>query len=429
MNLSIKPALSLKGSIKLPASKSYSIRAFIIAALGGKSKISNVSDCEDVRMARLCCQKLGARLICISNDSWLVKGIDQAREFPRQINVAESGTTLRFLISILTLSKNPVTINGSGTLRSRPNHYLIRVLRKHGADIRGKGDKETVPIRIKPAKLMGGLMEIDGTLSSQFISSLLITCPNLKEDSRIKITGGYMVSRPYIEMTRQVLQKAGVKVTARNHREYFVKGNQGFRALKNFIVPDDYGLAAFFMVAACLLKSQIILKRNSQDDLVQADKNILPLLKKMGARIKISAQEIIVEGPAKLKGGNFSLRDCPDLTPIMAIAALFAKGKTTLSGISHVRTKESNRISDLRRELLKVGADIEESFDSLVILPRQRLKSRVRLNPHNDHRLAMAFCILGLKIGATVEDVECIDKSYPDFLQDLSKITSSFNQG
>lgn len=419
MNLKIKPALKLKGSIKLPASKSYSIRAFIIAALGGTSKIINPSDCKDVRVARLTCQRLGARINRLSKNSWMVKGFSKSRRFPRQINVAESGTTLRFLISLLTLSRTPITINGTGTLKPRPNHYLIYVLRKHGANIRGLGAKETVPIKIKPAALRAGEIKIKGTLSSQFISSLLITLPNLSEDSLLKIKGGYIVSRPYIDMTLAVLKKAGIRITKRNLCQYFIKGRQRFRGLKTFIVPDDFGLAAFFMVAACLLKSRVILKRNSSDNLIQADKNILTLLKKMGSRIKITPLAITIQGPQRLRGGDFNLRDCPDLVPIMAIAAIFSKGRTKLYGISHVRQKESDRISDLRAELLKVGADIKEKRDSLVIQPGTLLKSNIRLNPHNDHRLAMAFFILGLKIGALVEDVECIAKSYPDFLKDL----------
>jgi len=428
MNLLVKPAAVLKGSIQLPASKSYSIRAFIVAALGGTSKIINPSDCEDAVIARLACQKLGARIQRLAKNSWVVKGFNRARKFPAYINVQESGTTLRFLISVLTLSKTPITINGSGTLKSRPNHYLIETLRRHGVDIRGRGVKETVPIKIKPVLWQGGQTEINGTLSSQFISSLLITLPNLKEDSLLKIKGDYIVSQPYIDMTLAVLHKAGIKIRPQNPRQYFIKGSQGFRGLKNFTVPDDFGLAAFFMVAACLLKSKVVLKRNSRDNLVQADKNILALLKRMGARIKVTSKEITILGPQKLRGGRFNLRDCPDLVPIMVIAALFSKGETKLYGISHVRQKESNRISDLRLELLKAGADIKETKDSLTIRPHNGLKTSIRLNPHNDHRLAMAFCILGLKVGCIVEKIECIAKSYPEFLQDLLCLKASFKR-
>jgi len=425
MNLRIKPAATLQGSIKLPASKSYSIRAFIIASLGGNSKIVNPSDCEDANVARLTCQKLGARITRLSKNSWSIKGFSRGHKFPRQINVGESGTTLRFLISILALSKTPITINGTGTLRPRPNNYLIRVLRKRGADIKGKGKKETVPIKIRPAGLRGGATEINGTLSSQFISSLLIALPSLKEDSQVKISGSFVVSRPYIDMTLAILKKTGIEIAPWHYRQYFIKGNQRFRGLKKFTVPDDYGLAAFFMVAACLLKSRVVLKRNGADNLVQADRQILFFLKKMGARIKITPQAITINGPVRLKGGSFNLRDCPDLVPIMTIAALFAKGRTKLYGISHVRQKESDRISDLRRELLKARAGITESRDSLVIYPKA-LKAGIRLNPHNDHRLAMAFCILGLKIGTRVEDVGCIAKSYPAFLSDLHQLKVDF---
>jgi 3-phosphoshikimate 1-carboxyvinyltransferase len=422
MNLFIKPASGLKGNINLPPSKSYSIRAFIIASLGGTSEIINPSDCEDVKSARLACQKLGARIANSPRNSWLVEGINGNYDFSSRIDVGESGTALRFLLSVLALTRNRITVKGRGTLINRPNHYLVQALRKQGAKIRGRGKSECLPLRITPGQMRAGVIEIDGTLSSQFISSLLITCPNLKEDSLIEIKGNYVVSRPYIEMTRQVLEKSGVKTICRNPRQYLVRGRQRFKGLKKFIVPDDYGLGAFFMVAACLLKSKVTLKKNSRDNFVQADRKIIPLLKKMGAKIKISPDKLVIEGPAQLKGGSFCLRDCPDLTPVMAIAALFAKGKTRLYGISHIQTKESDRISCLRQELLKIGTRIQGGHDDLVIDPRPRLKARARLNPHNDHRLAMAFSILGLKLGAIVEDVECVAKSYPGFFKDLKKI-------
>ncbi|MFZ5800686.1 MAG: 3-phosphoshikimate 1-carboxyvinyltransferase [Candidatus Omnitrophota bacterium] len=422
MILKVRPASSLRGTINLPASKSYSIRSFIIAALGGASKIFNVSDCEDVKVAIRACRKLGAHFSRLGRDSWEIKGIEGDFRFAPSINVGESGTTLRFLISLLTLTKNKIRVLGVGTLLKRPNHHLVKVLNQHGAKIKGSGKEFRLPLEFWPSQLCGGRMEINGSLSSQFISSLLITCPRLKEDSRIKIIGEQMVSQPYIEMTLAVLKEAGIKIEKAGEREFKVKGRQQFHGLKKFVVPDDYGLAAFFMVAGSILKGKITLRKSRRKDLPQADKAIIGFLKRTGAKIKLAPDKLVIEGPAQLSGGNFCLRNCPDLTPVMAVAALFAKGRTTLWGIAHARKKESDRISDLRAELLKIGADIRENRDALLITPVKELRRGLRLNPHKDHRLAMAFCVLGLKLGCVVEDIECIAKSYPTFLRDLRRL-------
>lgn len=419
MNLEIRPASNLRGTVGFPSSKSYSIRALIIAALGGSSRISNVSDCEDVTAAIRACRKLKTRISRHGKNSWEIKGIEGDYRFAPLVNVGESGTTLRFLIPLLTLTKNKIRVLGRGTLLKRPNHHLVNVLNQRGAKIEGKGKDFMLPLEVYPSRLRGGSIQIDGTLSSQFISSLLITCSLLKEDSRIKIIGEQIVSRPYIDMTLAVLKQVGIRIERPGKREFRVRGRQQFRGLKDFVIPDDYGLAAFFMVAGSILKGKIILKKNRRKDLVQADKAIIGFLKQMGARIKAAPGKLVIEGPAPLTGNSFCLRDCPDLTPVMAVAALFAKGQTRLWGISHVRKKESDRISDLRRELLKIGANIRETKDALIITPVKELRRGCRFNPHNDHRLAMAFCVLGLKLGAVVEDIECIAKSYPRFIRDL----------
>ena len=234
-----------------------------------------------------------------------------------------------------------------------------------------------------------------------------------------------MVSQSYITMTRQILKKAGITISPRPHSCYYIKGNQKYQGLKNFIVPSDYGLAAFFLAAGALVKSRLVLKGSFNDDLIQADSSILGFLRRMGLKFIQTKQAIKVAGPFSLSGGNFSLRDCPDLVPIMAILALFAKGPTWLSDIGHVRMKESDRIGDLTGELLKIGAKVIPKPDSLVIHPQPYYREGCLLDPHRDHRLAMSFCVLGLKVGVRVKDIECIHKSYPRFVQDLRGLGSS----
>ncbi len=356
-----------------------------------------------------------------SEDALAAKSVTRAlKEGAAVLDVGESGTTLRFLLPLLPFHVPRAVVKGKGTLVGRPNHHLCATLRRQGMDIRGTGPKESVPIVYKGGPLEGGTIRIDGTLSSQFISALMIALPRLEADSRIKVIGP-MVSKDYVFMTRRILARAGIKVGAYG-REFFIPGNQKFKGLKNFRVPSDYGLAAFPLAAALLVPSTVVLKGNFGRDWPQSDGHIINFLKKMGGRFTDTARSIIVKGPSSLKGGAFNLKDCPDLVPIMAVLSLFARGRTKLTGIGHARLKESDRLSDLRRELLKVGARVSETRDALIIDPKASYKTGQVLDPHRDHRLAMAFTVLGLKIGCKVKDIQSCAKSYPAFVKDMKAL-------
>jgi len=343
-------------------------------------------------------------------------------------HVGESGTTLRFLLSLAALTDHKTVIKGRGTLNSRPNKPLIDVLRGQGAKIKGTGTKDATPIVVGKGAIRAGRIEIDGSLSSQFISSLLILSPKLSQKTKLKVTGPFLVSRPYIDMTLLVLKKAGIKIKKLTQRSYAINGRQQYRGLGSFKIPADYGLSAFFMAAAALTNSDILIQGLRENGMVQADKKILKLFKKMGVKFSISKTSLKIKGPCELRGSNLFCRDCPDLVPILGVVALFSKGRTKIYGIEHVRAKESNRISDLKTELCKVCARIKELKDGLIIFPLSYNKAKTGkiLDPHQDHRLAMAFCILGLKVGLTVKDIECVRKSYPNFLAGLAKIKAKF---
>lgn len=449
MILTIKPVKVLKGEVVLPSSKSYSIRAFMIASCGGDSSIIHPSNCDDAVVARRTAQALGAKVQTSSKNVYRVRAQEFLRchceprctsagamtriinpstmlrvdaERSRSINVKESGTVLRFLLPLISLDDESAVVTGEGTLRQRPNHHLTEALRRMGVSIRGKGKEETVPIHKKTGHLHGGAIEIDGSLSSQFISALLIACPCLKEDTRLKVAGKKLVSQTYITMTKKILAKSGIRIQQKSPRLFYVKGNQKYKGLKNFTVPADYGLAAFFLAAGALISSKIVLRGYFPKDFIQADAQILKFLKQMGVKFDQQKDAIKISGPFPLKAGNFSLKNCPDLLPIMAVLGLFAKGPMRLYDIGHARVKESDRIGDLKNELLKIGANLKDTSDELVIHPREHYRKDCLLDPHHDHRLAMAFSILGLKIGVGVKDIECTRKSYPDFVKDLKSI-------
>ena len=420
MILNVPPVKRLIGRLHLPASKSYSIRAFIIAACGGQSSIKHASDSQDALIALKTAQALGAS-VSLKGDVWHV----QARPLKctsKIFSVGESGTTLRFLLPLLAFFTKQALLRGQGTLVGRPCAHLCRTLRAGGMDIRGTGKQESVPIVFKGGELRGGDLCVDGSLSSQFISALLIALPNLQASSRLVITGRHMVSQDYILMTREILAKAGIVIKGRSQREYVIKGAQKFKGLKNFYVPSDYGLAAFILGACALLPSDVLLQGNLDEGLTQSDGHIVAFLRRMGVVLQKNSRAIKIQGPFDLTGGIFVLKDCPDLVPIMSVLALFARGRTKLVGIYHARAKESDRISDLRNELLKVGACISETNDALTIEPQVIYKNGKLLDSHHDHRLAMAFTVLGLKIGCRVKGIESSHKSYPSFVNDMKSL-------
>lgn len=425
MNLIVHPVRALRGTIRLPASKSYSIRAFLIAACGGRSLIRHPSLCDDARVAMRVAGALGCVIKKISAGTWSVQA---RRKRPRleRIEVGESGTVLRFLLPLVALFGDRAVITGKGTLRGRPNHLLSRVLREHGVDIRGQGKAESIPLRYHGGIFSPGEIRIPGGLSSQFISALLIACPQLSADSVVRIAGRTMVSTDYVTMTRQVLRAAGVRIRQVSSRVFAVPGKQTFRGLQDFTVPSDYGLAAFLLGAAALVPSRIRLTGHFDPSLIQADGAILDLLRRLGARFRAGKNAIEMTGPWPLKGGEFCLKDCPDLVPVMAVLGLFAKGRTKLYGIGHARLKEADRIGDLARELAKIGARVRQGQNELMIFPQDRYRSDVLLDPHRDHRLAMAFSLIGLKMGVRVKDIECVAKSYPDFVKDMKAIGAGF---
>jgi 3-phosphoshikimate 1-carboxyvinyltransferase len=421
MILKVQPAVFVKGVVRVPSSKSYSIRAFLIAACGGTSIIRSPSDCDDARVSMRVARNLGARLIRSRRNTWTVRA---GRRSPRlsRINVGESGTVLRFILPLVALHGRKATIAGEGTLKGRPNLFLTQTLRSMGVDISGEGRQEGIPIHIRGGSLQGGNVQIDGSLSSQFISALLIACPQLEVETCLTLTGPKIVSAGYIAMTMRILGKSGVKIKRNGPRRYVIPGNQEFKGLKNLTVPADYGLAAFLMAAAILSKSDVVLEGAFDDRFVQADSHILRLLEKMGVKFQKTSKSIRMKGPFGLKGGNFSLKDCPDLVPVMSILALFADSPTRLSDIGHARVKESDRISDLGQELRKIGAKVEEERNGIIIYPRPPYKADGLLDPHHDHRLAMSFAVLGSKLGVRVQDIECVSKSYPGFVRDIKSL-------
>ncbi|MEI8012722.1 MAG: 3-phosphoshikimate 1-carboxyvinyltransferase [Candidatus Omnitrophota bacterium] len=429
MSFTVIPVRKLRGVVELPPSKSYSIRAFFIAACGGVSRVLGASDCDDARAALDVAVALGVRVSPVKGGLLLEAPAFQKKKEKLFIDVRESGTSLRFILPLLPHYAGEAIVSGKGTLVGRPNRHLCEALRARGLRIKGNGRGESVPVTFRGGEVPCGEVKVDGSVSSQFISALMIAAPLAdRGDTRLVMTGKDLVSRDYVLMTRQILAKAGICVEPRGARAFFIPGGQAYRGLKAFHVPSDYGLAAFFMAGAALVPSDVRLKGYFDDTLVQSDGAIFSLLEKMGVCMNRSSRSIHVKGDFQLKGGTFSLKNCPDLVPVMAVMAMFARGVTRLTGIGHARVKESDRISDLRKELIKVGADITEKPDEIIIRPRGVYGEEgvvPVLDPHHDHRLAMAFAVLGLRTPVSIRDMECTTKSYPGFVKAFTTLIAA----
>lgn len=415
----VEKALSLRGKIQAPPSKSYTIRAIISAGLNGNTKILNPLFSEDTIAAINALKRLGAG-IKKGKNFLEVRGF---RGVPTlkgaYINVGESGTLLRLLLPIIGLGKGKFFVQGRGSLLKRPNKPIAEALLSWGVDIRGKDSEFRLPVQINgKGAIRGGAIKVSARMSSQTISSLLTVAPKASRDVLI-IVNGKAVSRPYIDITIDVLKWAGIKIHRRGYKRFSIKAGQIFRPKKDFLVHGDYSSAAFLIAACCLIKSDVVITDLVKDK--QGDSRIIHILNRMGAKIQQSNNEVSIKGPFGLKGMDIDCADTPDLVPILAVAGCFAKGKTRIYNIGHLAYKESNRIQEPAAELKKLGAKINAGPDYLTV-EESKLKPG-EVCGCNDHRIAMALVVCGLRIGGiTIKGAQCIDKSYPRFILDTKSL-------
>lgn len=420
--LKVKKTLSLKGKVKASPSKSYTIRAIVCAALSGRVKIINPLISEDTQAAIGAFRKLGA-LIEKSGNALKVKGFGARPSLADRVNVGESGTLLRLILPIIALGKGRFLVQGEGTLLKRPHKAIAEALLSLGARIRGKDSEFRLPLRVYGSgALTGGKVRVSGQMSSQSISSLLAVAPLAGQDVEA-IVKDRVVSAPYIDITLDVLKRFGIKVKRQGYKRFFISAPQSYGPKGDFLIHGDYSSAAFLITAGCLVESDITITDLVSDS--QGDRKIIQILNSMGAKIIHTNGCVRIRGPFNLKGRDIDCSDTPDLVPILAVAGCFAKGKTRIRNIRHLAYKESNRIQAPARELKKLGANIRAGADSLTI-EESALKPAV-VSGCNDHRIAMALAVCGLRIGGiTIKGVDCINKSYPRFIQDMKSLGARF---
>ncbi|MDP7180323.1 MAG: 3-phosphoshikimate 1-carboxyvinyltransferase [Candidatus Woesearchaeota archaeon] len=419
MKLIVKPTKKLKGEIQIPASKSHTIRAIVIASLAeGTSKIKNSLDSADTKAAIDGCLAVGAE-IEKRDTTLIIKGFNgQPKQPKKELNLLNSGTSINLLTSVAALGDFPITLNGDSSLQKRPVQPLLDALNNLGAKADSLNNNNCPPIKIE-GPMKGGTTTIN-CKSSQYVSSLLIACPLIKNDTQIKVKN--LCETPYIELTLGWLDEQKIRYENKNLSEFKIYGNQKYKPF-NKSIPSDWSSAAFPLVAAAITESDVTLTGLDIKD-SQGDKQIIDYLKKMGANIKISENKVRIKG-TELKGTALDLNHTPDALPAVSILACYAKGTTTINNVGHARIKETDRIKIMKQELSKMGADIKEKPDGLII-KHSRLKG-ARVNGHHDHRVVMALSLAGLIADGQTEigTAEAIDVTFPSYIKLMKKLNAN----
>jgi len=402
----------ISGRLKAPPSKSMMLRAAASAFLAGeKSRIMNPSFCDDAQAGLGILESLGAGVE--KKDDMIV--IRSGRPVENTIvNCRESGLCARMFAPIAALFDRDITLEGTGSLLKRPMKMMESPLKQLGVScITGHG---FFPVKIK-GPMKGGKIRIDASLSSQFLSGLLMALPHCRQDSLI--IADDLHSKPYILMTLTMLSVCGIRIdTEKNMSRFFIPGDQHAHNF-SYRVEGDWSGAAFFLVGGALAGT--ITVDNLQMDSSQGDKKILDVLIQCGARVKTEGNTVTVSH-GSLKAFNFNAEDCPDLFPPLAVLACHCSGLSVLSGVNRLRYKESSRAEVLTEELSRLGAEIKTTGDRMEIRG-SRLTGGI-IDSHGDHRIAMAGAVSALNAAKQVEikGWECVAKSYPAFFDDLKAV-------
>ena len=403
----------ISGEVNCPANKSYTHRAIFLSALSdGKSIIKKVLHSNDTSATISACRAFGVD-VNESDDTVTIENSIGSTVQGSMINAQNSGTTLRIATAIAALSGGNTELTGDDSLKKRPMRPILDSLENLGITTESNDGKP--PITIK-GKIDGNYVNIKGDISSQFISALLIIAPRLESGLTIEIDGN-VVSKPYIDLTITTMKKFGVNVkVVEPYKKYSIL-HQIYQPT-TFIVPSDFSNLALLLSANILLGDSLKIKI-SLGDLPQGDEAIVDILEQMGVNVTLDSETITTKSPELLDGGKFDLSNTPDLLPALAILVLKCKTQIEIFNVKHARYKETDRIAIICNELKKIGVVVTEKEDGM-ILKKGDLINGVELNAHDDHRLFMAFSIVGMLIGdCTVTDPDSASVSYPDFISDM----------
>ncbi|QJC35358.1 3-phosphoshikimate 1-carboxyvinyltransferase [Enterobacteriaceae endosymbiont of Donacia proxima] len=425
--LILKSVHKVQGSITLPGSKSISNRVLLLSALAkGNTKLINLLNSDDVKYMLKALQQLGINYNLSNNKTNCLIIGNKGYFKPKnkiKLFLGNAGTVIRPLTAILSLNDQcDVILTGEPRMKERPIKHLVDALKSGGAKIKYLEKKNFPPISLK-----GGFQNyynnniiIDGSISSQFLTSLLIISPLLNNDTLINVKGN-LVSKPYIDITIKLMKIFGINVQNNNYKQFKIIGKQTYISPKEYIIEGDASSASYFLAAAAIKGGTVILK-NLNKNSIQGDIKYVNILKKMGAII-FYGQNYIGCTKNTLKSIDMDLNDIPDVAMTLAIIGLFAKGITTIKNIYNWRLKETDRLIAMSNEIKKTGASVITGKDFIIIKPPKHIKKTI-IETYNDHRMAMCFSLLSLSnYPVSIINPNCVTKTYPKFFTEFKKIS------
>ncbi len=423
-SLTLQPIARVDGAINLPGSKSVSNRALLLAALAcGKTVLTNLLDSDDVRHMLNALSALGINYTLSADRTRCdITGNGGALRAPGALELflGNAGTAMRPLAAALCLGQNEIVLTGEPRMKERPIGHLVDSLRQGGANIDYLEQENYPPLRLRGG-FTGGEIEVDGSVSSQFLTALLMTAPLAPEDTTIRVKGE-LVSKPYIDITLNLMKTFGVEIAHHHYQQFVVKGGQQYHSPGRYLVEGDASSASYFLAAGAIkggtVKVTGIGRKSMQGDIRFAD-----VLEKMGATITWG-DDFIACTRGELHAIDMDMNHIPDAAMTIATTALFAKGTTTLRNIYNWRVKETDRLFAMATELRKVGAEVEEGHDYIRITPPAKLH-HADIGTYNDHRMAMCFSLVALSdTPVTILDPKCTAKTFPDYFEQLARMST-----
>ena len=425
-SLKLSPIARVEGTVNLPGSKSVSNRALLLAALAqGSTRLTNLLDSDDIRHMLDALKILGVRYeLSADKTECVVHGLGRAFSVkePVSLFLGNAGTAMRPLCAALCLGTGEFTLTGEPRMWERPIGHLVDALREAGADISYLKTDGYPPLFINGKGLWGGDVHIDGSVSSQFLTALLMAAPMASGDTRIHIKGE-LVSKPYIDITLHIMKQFGVRVEHDNYQVFYIQGNQGYVSPGTFLVEGDASSASYFLAAGAI-KGKVRVTGIGRHS-IQGDIRFADVLEAMGARITWGDDFIEAEHVAPLKAVDMDMNHIPDAAMTIATTALFAEGTTRIRNIYNWRVKETDRLFAMATELRKLGVEVEEGEDYLVVTPATKLQE-AEIATYNDHRIAMCFSLVALSdTPVVILDPKCTSKTFPDYFDKLASISQA----
>ncbi len=423
--LTLAPIAKVSGEVNVPGSKSLSNRALLLAALAeGDTELTNLLDSDDISHMLNALTQLGIQYTLNEDKTrCTVSGNGGAFNVaePLELFLGNAGTAMRPLCAALAASNVDCVLTGEPRMEERPIGDLVDGLREANADISYLKNDGFPPLQIKGKTLLGGEMSVDGSVSSQFLTALLMAAPLFAGDVTIRIKGE-LVSKPYIDITLDTMAKFGVSVENDNYQTFTISGDAKYVAPGKFMVEGDASSASYFLAAGAIKGGTVRVTGIGQNS-IQGDIRFADVLEAMGAKVVWNDEYVEVTG-APLKGVSMDMNHIPDAAMTIATTALFAEGPTTMTNIYNWRVKETDRLAAMATELQKLGAKVEEGHDSIKVWPTASLK-HAEIDTYNDHRIAMCFSLVALSdTPVTINDPGCTRKTFPDYFTRFATLYS-----